>query len=1275
MKNANSSTTRTTSFGLTLLLVLILVASAAAEQITVDYYFERPEMLTVTFDGQTYDRVLIAGAPNSGMTGQPALPATGASILLPAGTQVESIEIRASEPISLGKNYYIEPVCQPVKLSASPGSAAPPTPDQAIYSSSDPFPGYEFREIGTFGFRGYEILTLRLHPVQYVPSSGELSYCQSLTVVVNTVDSDKMNSHFRGLDIDEAEVVTRIDNQNEIYSYRMLDKRGDRNYDLLIITTPSFASSFQPLKDYHDANGIATEIHTTTDIGSSDPDDIRDYIRDRHDYDGIQYVIIGADDDLIPAKNLYVKSWEGSGAEIETAMPGDIFFACLDDTWNYDGDSYWGEPTDGRGGGDVDLVADVYVGRASVGNTTEATRFVNKTLQYLNATDAYLQNVLMVGEYLGFGGISDYAGPMMDQNVDGSSADGYTTVGIPSDEYDVDRLYEQNYNWPQSDLTSRVNNGLHIINHLGHGSPDYAMKLYDSDIMSELTNNDHCFVYSQTCLAGHFDGTDCWAEYMNIKTDAGGFAIVMNARYGWGTQYSTDGPSQRFNREFWDAVFNPTEGKPELGRANHDSKEDNLYRIDESCMRWVYYEANLFGDPTVSIKGSAGLAFDFPQGLPDYVYPGQSTAIDVEVSPVGEGVPVPGTGELHYSLNGGPVQTEAMTEVSPNYYEANLPPIACDDGLEYYFSAEEATIGRVYYPDSTSPYSTFAATTVTVVFEDDFETDQGWSVSGDASDGQWDRGVPVGGGDRGDPPTDFDGSGRCFLTDNVDGNSDVDGGTTILTSPAFDCSLGDGLVHYARWYSNSTGDDPNNDIFVVYISSNNGTNWAEVETVGPVEQASGGWFEHSFIVSDFVTPSSQVRIRFDASDLGNGSVVEAGVDDVVVTAFECSAMVDSDGDGIYDQNDNCVSVYNPNQEDADGDGIGDSCDVCTDTDGDGYGDAGFPANTCDLDNCPATFNPDQSDADSDGIGDSCDICTDTDDDGYGDPGYPANTCELDNCPSTYNPDQTDSDDDGIGDICDDCPYDPDNVCCNPQFSNDPPQVTSDTSIAVEPGAQLLYAVTVSDPDCDGSELVISVDDLPSWCTFDGSTVSGTAECDYADTSFTVIVNDGTLADTLQVTVDVDQTNVAPVIDQEDDAIARSGEEYIFYPSITDPDDSDHTITYLDYPTWCSVQNDSIVGTAPDQLLTETIVVIAADYCHADTMSFDVASYICGDANGSNDVDIDDAVYIVNYIFSGGPPPAVYDAGDVDCSGNIDIDDVVYIIEYIFSGGPPPCDGC
>jgi hypothetical protein len=66
-------------------------------------------------------------------------------------------------------------------------------------------------------------------------------------------------------------------------------------------------------------------------------------------------------------------------------------------------------------------------------------------------------------------------------------------------------------------------------------------------------------------------------------------------------------------------------------------------------------------------------------------------------------------------------------------------------------------------------------------------------------------------------------------------------------------------------------------------------------------------------------------------------------------------------------------------------------------------------------------------------------------------------------------------------------------------------------------------------------------------------------------------------------------------------------------------------------------------------------------------------YTCGDADGSAAVDIDDVVFLIAYIFSGGPEPVPYESGDADCSGAIDIDDVVYLIAYIFSGGPAPCD--
>jgi len=57
-----------------------------------------------------------------------------------------------------------------------------------------------------------------------------------------------------------------------------------------------------------------------------------------------------------------------------------------------------------------------------------------------------------------------------------------------------------------------------------------------------------------------------------------------------------------------------------------------------------------------------------------------------------------------------------------------------------------------------------------------------------------------------------------------------------------------------------------------------------------------------------------------------------------------------DADGVADPEDNCPSVWNPQQQDGDADGIGDACD-----------------------NCPGTANPDQADADGDGVGDACDF--------------------------------------------------------------------------------------------------------------------------------------------------------------------------------------------------------------------------------------------------------------------------------------------------------------
>jgi hypothetical protein len=161
-----------------------------------------------------------------------------------------------------------------------------------------------------------------------------------------------------------------------------------------------------------------------------------------------------------------------------------------------------------------------------------------------------------------------------------------------------------------------------------------------------------------------------------------------------------------------------------------------------------------------------------------------------------------------------------------------------------------------------------------------------------------------------------------------------------------------------------------------------GANWTlPIQVSGPDELV-----VEEYRTADIGDFGDKVLYQFTLSRNGTTYIGQAILD-----------MPDADGDGVLDPHDNCPAVYNPNQVDSDQDGVGSLCD-----------------------NCPDDANPDQLDADEDGLGDVCDECTDSDGDGFGDPGYPVNTCPDDNCYLVANPDQLDSDGDGYGDACDNC---------------------------------------------------------------------------------------------------------------------------------------------------------------------------------------------------------------------------------------------------------------
>jgi len=78
--------------------------------------------------------------------------------------------------------------------------------------------------------------------------------------------------------------------------------------------------------------------------------------------------------------------------------------------------------------------------------------------------------------------------------------------------------------------------------------------------------------------------------------------------------------------------------------------------------------------------------------------------------------------------------------------------------------------------------------------------------------------------------------------------------------------------------------------------------------------------------------------------------------------------------------------------------------------------------------------------------------------------------------------------------------------------------------------------------------------------------------------------------------------------------------------------------------------------------------VTPDYA---TIKYVQYPFLRGDANGDGVINSADVVYLINYLFKGGPAPEPLEAGDVNCDGIINSADVVYLINYLFKGGPPP----
>ena len=265
------------------------------------------------------------------------------------------------------------------------------------------------------------------------------------------------------------------------------------------------------------------------------------------------------------------------------------------------------------------------------------------------------------------------------------------------------------------------------------------------------------------------------------------------------------------------------------------------------------------------------------------------------------------------------------------------------------------------------------------------------------------------------------------------------------------------------------------------------------------------------------------------------------------------------------------------------------------------------------DNCIDTPNAEQLDADEDDVGDECDNCVDI-----------------------PNPDQGNVDGDEYGDACDD-------------------DIDDDTYLNENDNCP--YNANPDQDDADGDGVGEACDNCPGLYNIDQYDEDGDGVGDFCDGLLHI------------------QSYAPPPayidVPYSYQFWAVGGAEPYIWKKISG-----------DIPAGLHFTG-SIIGTLSGTPTTMAEYTFSIELSDSDspinkdtieiTMNIIEPPYICGDANRSLSVNVSDAVWIINYVFSGGNPPLPLEAGDVDCSGSVNVSDAVRIINYVFSGGNAPCD--
>jgi len=559
------------------LIIPMLTASlsAASPTLSIPCRFDLPQL---TLTSGAYVHVAVPGCSTLQRRGMPQMPFRTVQVPLPPCARVTGVFVRAAAaPVVLDGTWEIDYGRTPLPLRhrVSVTQADSDAPDAAVYTSHARHPAQQAELVSVQREAGNDYAVIRVFPLQFAPAAGRLVFSPSLDITIF---------------IETPATLTK----------QASSPAAKTATGYLLVTSSNLLASFQPLLDFHAARGLTVHSETMETVvsnyaGRDAAEKLRNYIRFAYTNWALTCVLLGGDISVIPCRGVYARC----GTTINNSMPSDLYFACLDGSWNSDNDSLWAEPTDGEGGGDVDLLAEIFVGRAPVESVAEATRFVDKTILF--STTAWNRlSACIAGEHLDPAkGSLPQGGDALDRELP-AFTNSHRVAGW------LDDRPAETETWWASNAIAALNLAPPLVAHYGHADDATVMRL-SVQHLDVLSNECPFLLYSTGCDAGWFDNSwllDCIGEVLIVSNRHAAVAALLNAREGWYDPVQEWLYSGEFQQHFFDGLL--LSNRTALGAAHQLAKHEMIGTVETNGInmtyRWCYFGINLLGDPALIIE-------------------------------------------------------------------------------------------------------------------------------------------------------------------------------------------------------------------------------------------------------------------------------------------------------------------------------------------------------------------------------------------------------------------------------------------------------------------------------------------------------------------------------------------------------------------------------------------------------------------------------------------------------------------------------------------------